>query len=201
MAPFQARAAFVYLTNGGVVRKNKRVDLTTAWEEAWPQFQSELRPAGTNVATARYGCWRNGSVFLRPADNDRLSTTSFAPVLIVPPRDPPADRNNETPLVTRPCELAHFSTPPRASNQCVTPLLSERSLRDLPTQLRFEADTSLPAGPRPWVVDPRFGEWLMGLPEDWTRLGAPPRKRRGRPPAIARGGARPHSTRPVPRVT
>ena len=77
---------------------------------------------------------------------------------------------------------------------------TERSLRDLPTQLRFEADTKMPASPRPWIVDPRFGEWTIGLPEDWTRLGAPPRKRRGRPPAITRGGARPHQTARSPVV-
>ena len=59
LAPFQARAAFVYIIHCGVVRKNKRVDLTEASEEAWPRFQSELRPSGTKVVTARYACCIN----------------------------------------------------------------------------------------------------------------------------------------------
>ena len=172
------------------MRKNKRVDLIEAWESAWPRFESTLRPVGARVGTARFGSCRNGRVLLRPADNDRLHTTAFAPITVVPPTEIPTGRENTTPLVTRPCDLAHFSTP-RASNQCVTSLLTERSLRDLPTQFRFEADTILPSGPRPWVVDPRFGEWLMGLPEEWTRVGAQPRKRKGRPPKVQRGGARP----------
>ena len=179
----------MHLVHGGVVRKNKRVDLIEAWESAWPCFESVLRPVGARVDTARFGCCRNGRVFLRPADDDRLHTTAFTPITIVPPADIPTDRDNQTPLVTRPCELAHFSTP-RASNQCVTPFLTERSLRDLPTQLLFEASIILPSGPRPWVVDPRFGGFLMALPEDWTKLGAVPQKMRGRPPKVQRGGAR-----------
>ena len=153
LTPFQARAAFMYLVHGGVMRKNKRVDLIEAWESAWPRFESTLRPVGARVGTARFGSCRNGRVLLRPADNDRLHTTAFAPITIVPPTEIPTGRENTTPLVTRPCDLAHFSTP-RASNKCVTSLLTERSLRDLPTQVRFEADTILPSGPRPWVVDP-----------------------------------------------
>ena len=149
-----SKSGLYVLGPGGVVRKNKRVDLIEAWESAWPCFDSVLRPVGARVGTARFGCCRNGRVFLRPsrADDDRLHTTAFTPITIVPPADIPTDRDNQTPLLTRPCELAHFSTP-RASDQCVASLLTERPLRDLPTQLLFEASTMLPSdlvhGPGP----------------------------------------------------
>ena len=55
---------------GGVLQKNKRVDLIEAWESAWPRFESTLRPVGARVGTARFGSCRNGCVFLRPADNE-----------------------------------------------------------------------------------------------------------------------------------
>ena len=89
-------------------------------------------------------------------------------------------------------QLAHLSTP-RASNWVVKTLLTERSSRDLSTQLAFEQDTRLPCRARPWCVHPSFGEYLMSLGEDWTKLGATPRLRRGRPPKIKRGGARHHN--------
>ena len=65
-------------------------------------------------------------------------------------------------------------------------LLTERSSRDLSTQLAFEQDTRQPRGPRTWCVHPNFREYLMGLDEDWTKLGATPRLRRGRAAAPPR---------------
>ena len=114
LTPPQARAAFMYLLRGGPTRKNKRADLASTWEAAWPCFTWELRPAGARVATARYGCSRDGRVLLRPADDEPLNATPRPPVTLVPPTQPPTGRANTTPLIDRPMQLAHLSTP-RAS--------------------------------------------------------------------------------------
>lgn len=42
--------------------------------------------------------------------------------------------------------------------------MTERSVRDLPSQVRFERGTEYRDG----SVNPRFMEWLMGFPLDWT---------------------------------
>ena len=131
-------------------------------------------------------------MLLRPADDELLNTAPWFPVTLVLPTQPPTGRANTTPLIDLLMQLAHLSTP-RASNWVVTTLLTEQSSRDLSTQLAFEQDTSLPCAPRPWCVHLNFGECLMGLDENWTKLGATPRLRRGRPPKIKRGGARHHS--------
>jgi hypothetical protein len=55
---------------------------------------------------------------------------------------------------------------PRRS--CVYPsrVLTIRSIHDLGTMLAFEKQT--PSEQRNWRVNPRFVEWMMGYPEDYT---------------------------------
>lgn len=67
-------------------------------------------------------------------------------------------------LVDRPVTMARWSTP---RHQHVGPcrVLTTRSCRDLSTQIRFERDTQN----RLELANPRFGEWMMGLPADFTR--------------------------------
>ena len=47
---------------------------------------------------------------------------------------------------------------------------TERTSRDLPTQVRHEAGT--PDRERACPVAPEFLEWLMGYPRGWTRAAA-----------------------------
>lgn len=61
--------------------------------------------------------------------------------------------------------LKHWSTP-RHGNVRSCNYLTERSLRDLPTQVRFERDT--PEALRPGTLSGEFVEWLMGYPPGWT---------------------------------
>jgi hypothetical protein len=58
-----------------------------------------------------------------------------------------------------------YPTPRRS---CVYPsrVLTKRSMGDLGTMLAFEINT--PPEQRHWWVNPRFVEWLMGYPEDYT---------------------------------
>jgi hypothetical protein len=57
---------------------------------------------------------------------------------------------------------------PRRSCPLAARVLTERTTRDLPSQLRFEVKT--PDDQRDGHPNPQFVEWLMGLPRDWTKF-------------------------------
>lgn len=58
-----------------------------------------------------------------------------------------------------------WSTPRHSSH--TSNVLTTRTCRDLPTQVRFEKST--PNHLRRGVLNPEFLEWMMGYPKDWTR--------------------------------
>jgi site-specific DNA-cytosine methylase len=61
---------------------------------------------------------------------------------------------------------------PRHSNTASSNYLTERTKRDLGTQVRFEINT--PDSMRGCHVNPEFVEWIMGFPRGWTEVtGAP----------------------------
>jgi hypothetical protein len=62
-------------------------------------------------------------------------------------------------LLTKAQRARAWSTPRKTQPMCN--VLTERSVRDLPTQVRFERGT--PAHLRDGVVNPAFVEWLMGM--------------------------------------
>jgi hypothetical protein len=68
-------------------------------------------------------------------------------------------------LVAAPIRLQAWATPRQSLNPASNHLTG-RNQRDLPTQVRFETRT--PAAQRECRVSPRFVEWLMGYPPDWT---------------------------------
>lgn len=68
----------------------------------------------------------------------------------------------------RPLRLRHWSTP-RHGSVTASNFLTERVVRDLPTQLRFELRT--PHRLRRGQCNPRFLEYLMGYPPGWTDPG------------------------------
>ena len=77
-------------------------------------------------------------------------------------------KNKLSPLrgpTTRP----YWATP-RAGLTGASQVLTERTSRDLPTQVRHEAGT--PDRERACPVAPEFLEWLMGYPRGWTRAAA-----------------------------
>jgi site-specific DNA-cytosine methylase len=81
------------------------------------------------------------------------------------PRAPPSTHQTAE-QVSTPLRKPAWATPrtsaPRSSNY-----LTLRGSRDLGTQVRFERHT-LP-GQRGCRLSPRFVEWLMGFPRDWTK--------------------------------
>jgi site-specific DNA-cytosine methylase len=64
----------------------------------------------------------------------------------------------------------YWSTP-RAQLLGAAQVVTRRTAHDLPTQVRYAVDT--PAAERRCMPPhPRFVEWLMGYPRDWTRAAA-----------------------------
>lgn len=114
--------------------------------------------AGTDLVEARLcpGRLRECEV-----DGPTMSPDAFAP-----PRPPsPLLR---TPLVRKLTRFQAWSTP-RHSITGACNYLTERSIRDLPTQVRFEVRTEA----RDMPVAAEFVEFLMGFPIGWTRLVGP----------------------------
>lgn len=71
-----------------------------------------------------------------------------------------------SPAVTSVMNLSSWSTPRTVT--CAANSLTLRVTRDLPTQVRYEKGT--PDELRAGQISTWFVEWLMGYPQDWTRL-------------------------------
>ena len=74
-----------------------------------------------------------------------------------------------SPRLTGPVGSSKWATP-RHGCTGSSNYITERTVRDLPTQVRFEAKTV--DRNRGGGVNPEFVEWLMGYPAGWTRAGA-----------------------------
>jgi hypothetical protein len=69
--------------------------------------------------------------------------------------------------LTKPTILRAWASP-RGTMMQASGVLTVRSQRDLPTQLRFEQDT--PNAIRSGFPNPTWIEWLMGFPTGWTKV-------------------------------
>lgn len=69
-------------------------------------------------------------------------------------------------ILTAPIKLQFWATP-RGGISTPAHVLTGRGARDLCTQLRYERRT--PDDQRSGRANPNFVEWLMGLPQDWTK--------------------------------
>jgi len=65
--------------------------------------------------------------------------------------------------------MGRFWSTPRHGMVGACNYLTERSVRDLPTQVRFEKNT--PDDLREGQISPAFVEWIMGYPKEWTVHG------------------------------
>ena len=72
-----------------------------------------------------------------------------------------------SPLVTKPITARRWATP-RFGIVSAANYLTQRSLRDLPSQARFERST--PDGMRQGQISAEFVEYLMGYPIGWTEF-------------------------------
>lgn len=113
----------------------------------------------------RCGVWREGRVYeceapTFPRPNINLRLLSEMPTSV--------SKKVRSPIITE-TTLKTFSTPRKGSViACKT--LTERSARDLPTQLKFAEDT--PQEDRQYQMSANWVEWLMGYPQDYTRFAA-----------------------------
>jgi hypothetical protein len=78
--------------------------------------------------------------------------------------DKPISSQSTSPLISAPTSAEYWSTPRHGANHSCN-YLTERSIRDLATQVRFEVST--PAELRAGSMNPQWTQWLMGFPKDY----------------------------------
>ena len=79
----------------------------------------------------------------------------------------PRSKLQTAPLVSQPVSSKWWMTP-RHGNVTAANVLTQRTLRDLPSQVRFERGT--PDELRKGQLSPDFVEWMMGFPAGWTDI-------------------------------
>ena len=133
-----------------------------------------------------------GEQFVLSSEQIVVPSTSTVGIVLDPdllPRPEKASPNQSTPILTVPMRLNRWSTPRHGMTRPCR-VLTERSARDLPTQIVFEESTV----DRRSAVNADFCDWIMGLRPGYTRspgLG-------GRSPAPRLSNvARPSSVRPA----
>jgi hypothetical protein len=89
----------------------------------------------------------------------------FSPHVYTPPDPTKVSAKRSTALLKAPVTKLLWCTP-RYCNVTISTVLTERCLKDLPTQVRFEVHT--PDALRGGRLNPAFVEWLMGYPTGWT---------------------------------
>jgi hypothetical protein len=89
----------------------------------------------------------------------------FSPHVFTPPDPTKVSAKRSTALIKAPVTKLLWCTP-RYCNVTISTVLTERCLKDLPTQVRFEVNT--PDALRGGRLNPAFVEWLMGYPTGWT---------------------------------
>lgn len=82
--------------------------------------------------------------------------------LVAPPTQISYDQRH--PSLVHQVKAAVWNTP-RAGMTQAGSVLTERTIRDLPSQVKFERKTKN----RLWPQNPEWVEWLMGFPTGWTK--------------------------------
>lgn len=77
----------------------------------------------------------------------------------------PRSKLQTAPLIVQPVTSMWWMTP-RHTNVSAANVLTQRTLRDLPSQVRFERAT--PDKLREGQISAEFVEWIMGFPSGWT---------------------------------
>jgi len=187
VVPDAVRTAFVYLASG--FAKDARLDQPRV--SFAKVNEADLKPVKTARAKVPViraplrwptaGCVTpDGLTFAAP----KVSSTSYLQQvkkaldkkrfkIVLDPKSfktkkPPSPLLQHTPL-QKEFSLPHWGTP-RYSITGAANYITQRTSRDLPTQVRFEKKT--PQRLKACELEARFVEWLMGYPRDWTRQHA-----------------------------
>jgi hypothetical protein len=149
-------------------------------DELWTRDRLVLvRPTHTGKAIGRRGKTRRCGSYINGATCQQVPPPGTIPGkldlgLVMLPDAYVSPRPHKAPLdnvVHVPRHAALWGTP---RGGCLGPstVLTWRGKNDLYTQLRFERGT--PDDIRGQFPNPRWVEWLMGFPEDWTYFSMPP---------------------------
>ena len=156
---------------------------TLATKKGWA-FEPAPRPAGAAAAAAAAGeppklkRWPRCGVYtpagaltahpcLPPFKPELQLKLVFDSHLYKPPHG--YSEFKKYPILRRPVAAKCWGTP-RHGVTGSSNALTQRTVRDLPTQIKFERST--PNRLRPGAVNPHFVEWMMGYPAGWTRGAA-----------------------------
>lgn len=153
VVPAQARAAFNLLLAMAYGALPQRPYNATRAGMPFPQWGRVL-PNGAVEETL----WR-------PLESTRSLDLVFDPRVF---KGEPK-RKLTSPLVTEPISKRFWATPRAQGDSCANKL-TERALRDLASQIRFEVGTR--EEERKMIhPSPLFLEWMMGYPAGWTDVG------------------------------
>lgn len=168
VVPDCVRAAFLYLWTGSSMSVWDVLTKATTWTLALP-----TRPATEPKLTEQpfHGmAWAKNRMAALPAPKGLKQLTQQHQITLDGsayvwngPRNPSQTLDKITTKLTLQC----WATP-RRSCPLAARILTNRTAHDLPSQMRFEIDT--PAEHRDGHPNPRFVEWLMGFPRDWTKV-------------------------------
>lgn len=129
-------------------------------QRRWPMHGSCLRRDDGTYEVSR---WKRLQHLDSPSGDDGLI---FDPAVFC--SDKPRSKLQRMDAVPGPVTARRWTTP-RHGNVTAANVLTPRTLRDLPTQVRFERGTATEL--RNGQISPEFVEWMMGYPIGWTLLG------------------------------
>jgi hypothetical protein len=175
VVPDAVRCAFLHLVGRCTPAPLKGTLGTPAGWELVPASKNNNNPKKPGHSWPKCG-------LVAPGDVGAMPTTMSQPLLLRPPLrlnlvfDPAAFRTStppssmiSTPMYKAPVKSARWSTPRHGCMKAAN-YLTLRTVRDLPTQVRFEVNTR--DASRSGCVSPAFLEWLMGYPPGWTAAAA-----------------------------
>lgn len=168
VVPDAVRAAFVALASGFREAPDPRIKRLEFNMAPDPDKVRE-RPEGSKVIYKSWGSatFKDGRLRIFKAEKPALKQSPKLKIIVDPASyrggRPPVGKVSR-PVISRPIEYISFHTPRHESH--ASNALTERTIMDLPTMIRFERET--PDEVRGGVIEPKFLEWLMGYKIGWT---------------------------------
>jgi site-specific DNA-cytosine methylase len=173
VVPDAVRSAFLILASGFMCTSNDgcvnfKTLLTKPQKIKLSQIPDNLGDPPKKPSPTSWGFVKAGTKMLISVKQPRMPTPNLK--LVIDPKSFKkkgyvSNPANTTDIYTKRVVIKSWSTPRHTSGSCI--ILTHRSIRDLPTQVRFEVNT--PNQLRSGIIAPNFLEWLMGYPKDWTK--------------------------------
>ncbi len=162
--PDLVRWAFLYLYTGSRQHASK-IFASKSWTFALPDAataKATVEPPAIGMASGK------NKVAELPPPKGLMQLPAHRQVTLDPKVftfEGPRSKNMTLEILPAPATITTWATP-RHGNTMPSRVLTSRCMRDLPTQLRFAADT--PNHLRTGYPNPEFVEWLMGYERGWT---------------------------------